>query len=290
MNADRYNFMKPLKLAAELEQRLLAWFKVALVVAPKKWAKVLPFDLGMTAGTVETVRPSDALAGMSEAAVTCRIAFPPEVVTLLTLPRPLVLAVVAGLLGDAKANLPVDRELTVVDQELFQHFLQDFLLSALQETWLGATPLVLAFEQLEPNPQWSRALADAGNLVACSFAFTGPFGEQACQWLVPLKGLLSVLGETDQQSGESPSKPVVPSPRLKQLVQEVPVELAVVLGTANLSLVQLARLAIGDTVILNQRLAEPLVASIGGDQKFRGWPGRVGTVQAFQIQSLTDTH
>lgn len=290
MKADRYNFMKPLKLAADLERRLMAWLRVAVVMAPKKWAKVLPFELGLTAAAVDTVRPADALAGLSETVVTCRISFPPEVTTLFTLPRPVVLAVVAGLLGDAKCSLPVDRELTVVDQELFQHFLEDFLLPALQETWPGATPLVLAFEQFEPNPQWSRPFADASNLVASSLVFTGPFGEQSCQWLVPLKGLLSVLGQGDQPPGQAPAKPVVPSPQLKQLVQEVPVELAVVLGTADLSLVQLARLAIGDTVILNQRLAEPLVASIGGDQKFRGWPGRVGAVQAFQIQSLTDTH
>lgn len=290
MKADRYNFMKPLKLAAELEQRLIAWFKVAVVMAPKKWAKVLPFELGMTAGALETVRPAAALAELPETAVTSRIALLPGVTTLLTLPKPVVLAVVAGLLGDAKGNLPADRELTVVDQELFQHFLQDFLLAALQETWLGATPLALAFDQLEPTPQWSRAFTDAGNLVACTFVFSGPFGEQACRWLVPIKGFASVLGETDQQPGEALAKPVVPSPQLKQLVQEVPVELAVVLGTADLSLVQLARLAVGDTVILNQRLAEPLLASVGGDQKFRGWAGRVGTVQAFQIQSLTDTH
>jgi flagellar motor switch protein FliM len=71
-------------------------------------------------------------------------------------------------------------------------------------------------------------------------------------------------------------------------MQEVPVDFSVILGTADLSLTQLARLAVGDMVILDQPVAEPLLASVGGDQKFRGWAGRVGNQQAYQIQSVTD--
>ena len=288
MKLERHNFSKPSKLAGDLEQRLLAWFNVAVVMAPKKWAKDLPFPLGVTCGSLDTVRPAEVLPQLPDETVAFIVTLGPAM-TLFTFPRSLVLAVVAGLLGDATGALPADRELTTVDEDLFQYFFEDFLLPALEETWPGTDPLALNYVRREPNVRYTRAFAETGNMIACSFNFCGPFGEMTCQWLVPTKGILALMGEAPQHKGEPTSQKTAPSPNIKQLVQDCPIEVSVVLGTADLSLVQLARLVIGDTVILNQSVAEPLLASVGGEEKFRGWAGRIGSLQAFQIQSVTDT-
>ena len=45
-------------------------------------------------------------------------------------------------------------------------------------------------------------------------------------------------------------------------------------------------ITVGDVVMLDQRVTEPLDAYVQGTPKFRGWPGRCGTRQALQILSL----
>ena len=65
-------------------------------------------------------------------------------------------------------------------------------------------------------------------------------------------------------------------------------EISVQLGAARLPLHQLTRLRVGDLVILDQRVHEPLAAFVAGEQKFKGWPGRAGARQAFQIDSSVE--
>ena len=129
----------------------------------------------------------------------------------------------------------------------FRYFVQDFLLPVFQEAWPGTMPLVPALDRLEVNPRWSRVFADVGHLLSCGFVMRGAGGEQLCQWLVPQKGLLGLLGEVTQQHGESAAVPTEGSPSIETLVRELPVEIAVQLGSAELSLSQLARLDVGDT-------------------------------------------
>ena len=76
------------------------------------------------------------------------------------------------------------------------------------------------------------------------------------------------------------------SVRLPLLVEELPVEMTVLLGTVELSLADLSRLSVGDVVILNQRVSETLPALLAGEKKCKVWPGRIGSRQAFEIESF----
>jgi flagellar motor switch protein FliM len=290
MKPERYNFGKLGKLAGDLDQRLTTWLKAAAALVSKNIPRVLPFEMSVTCGPLDTARPADALAQLADPTVAYRVVLPGGTVSLLAFPRQVVLAVVAGLLGDAAGAAPADRELTVVEDSLWQYFLQDILLAAMQEAWPAAAPIALNLEQREPHPQWTRAFVGGGNLVACVYTLTGPFGARHGHWLVPIKGLLGLFGITARQPGEPTAAPELSSANMHALVQELPVEIAVVLGTADLSLMQLARLDVGDMVVLKQRVSEPLVACVGGDQMLRGWAGRVGTSTAFQVESLTDAN
>ena len=69
-------------------------------------------------------------------------------------------------------------------------------------------------------------------------------------------------------------------------MEELPLDITVVLGTVELTLGELARLMVGDVIILDQRVSDPLPAFLAGENKCRGWPGRVGSRQAFEIQSF----
>ncbi len=282
MNAVRYDFAKPGKLPGELEQRLTAWLKAAGALAARRWPKALPFAAALAPGTVQTARPRHGLAALPDPGVAYQLRLQGEP-ALLVLPRPAARALVAGLLGDAAGALAADRELTPVEESLCQYFVEELLLILFRETWPGAAALELALGPREPNPQFTRAFGDSGNLVACTLAISGPFGKDYLHWLLPVKTLATLFGDP-----AASTLPAADAAGIETLVGELPVEIAVVLGQAELALSQVARLGVGDIVVLDQRTGEPLAASVGGGPKLRGWAGRVGNRLAFQIDSLSD--
>jgi flagellar motor switch protein FliM len=112
---------------------------------------------------------------------------------------------------------------------------------------------------------------------------TGPFGAQEWFWLLPREGLLSLL---EQSGAPATADAGIPKPQLQERVQDLPIEVTVVLGSVDVRLSQLSNLRVGDVIVLNQRVSETMTASLGGEKKIRGWPGRMGASQAFQIDSF----
>jgi flagellar motor switch protein FliM len=190
--------------------------------------------------------------------------------TLLAMPRPLALALVAALMGDPGQALPADRELTVVEDSLFEYLLQQCFVPVLQETFTGGEPLVIRTSQKEPHPRYARVFAPDANVVACALMVRGPFGELVWWWLLPQKTVLGWFAACPSPAAET-------GPKMEALARELPVDLTVTLGSVELPLAEVARLRPGDLVMLNQRVADPLPASVAGEPKFRVWPGRAGS-------------
>jgi flagellar motor switch protein FliM len=287
MTAETYNFRKPGRLGSDLEQRLGAWLRGSCALAPERWAKHMAFAVEIAFQGLEIVQPGEGLSRLPEDVIAFRVTFgDDEVITLLAMPRRLALVLVGGTLGDAGAELPADRELTVIESSLCEYVLQHLLFPLLLETWPGLEALRIRVGQREPNPQRTRMFPHDQNLANCAFVVRGPFGEQTWSWLMPQKGLLEQAAR--MQPALDPSQEDEVKQRLELLVRDLPTELAVMLGSVELPLSYLAQLRAGDLVILNQRVSAPLPASVAGQKRFQVWPGRVGSRQALQIESLIE--
>ncbi len=162
--------------------------------------------------------------------------------------------------------------------------MQNLCAAVLQETWTGATPLALTVQEREPSPRWTRLFVKTEQVLQCTFTLRGPFGEQDWYWLAPYRLLHERINRAD--IAEPSLMPQEAARKLAALVRELPVEVTVDLGTIDLPIAQLAALAPGDLLILNQRVSEPLNVRVDRRPKFRGWPGRVGVRQSLQIESL----
>lgn len=282
-----YNFRKPDRLAGTLEQRLTAWLRTACQLIAVKGAPHFPFRLEMSLAGLEIAPPHEALGRLSEAMLAYRVAFAGEPANMLFVwPRPLVLALVVGLLGETSDALPEDRELSAVEVSLCEYIMQNLAVAVLQETWTAATPLKLTVSEREPSPRWTRLFVKAEQVLQCAFTMRGSFGEQQWYWLTPYQALHELVHRCEQDE-TGPIQQDAPR-KLETLVRDLPVEVAVELGKVELPLAQLAALSPGDLLILNQRVVEPLIVRVDNRSKFRGWPGRVGSRQSLQIESVCE--
>jgi flagellar motor switch protein FliM len=285
MSVELHDFRRPGRLASDVEKRLSTWLRDACKLAAERLTRNLPFPVAMELRGIEILQATAALARIPDAVVGYRVAVGKEAVaTLLILQRPLVLAVVAGMVGDPTAALPEDRELTPVEGSLCEFLVEQLLLPAAQETWVGAEPLAINFGQRETNPKYTRVFAPSTSVAVASFVFRGPFGAQEWSWLLPQKLLLQLFVDDQEQVPEVSEAPADRA-QVEHLVHSLPVPISVTLGSVDLPLAQLSQLRPGDLVILNQRVSEPLLASIAEEKKIRVWPGRIGSQRAVRIES-----
>ncbi len=283
-----YNFARPGRLPQELEQRLRTWLQTALALAARDWGKRLPFALTLHVREFAALPIADAQQMIPENAFGGRLSEPRLGVSLLALPRPLLLALIAGLVGDAGSAPPPDRDLTPVEEALWEYFVRTLWFPVLQQTWPSSEALTPTLEHKETHPRYARVFPPGESVVVCVFGFEGPFGEHEGYWLLSQRALVAQLAPT------APGPTTVPVPArpvrecLEGLVRDLTVEVSVSLGGVELPLAQVSQLHVGDVVVLDQRCGEPLAAWVDGKKKFFGWPGRVGSRQALMIQALLE--
>src|SRR5207248_3298511 len=141
MNLTRHDFAKPTRLSAAWHHRLNAWWKVALTVGNKTLAKQLPFPLETALVELDVCYARQALTGITENTLVYKIMLGDRLLTLLVMPRTLMLNLVGLLLGDNAAA--DDREMTLIEEKLGEFFLLNHWLNFFRDTWPGA-----------PSPGW----------------------------------------------------------------------------------------------------------------------------------------
>jgi flagellar motor switch protein FliM len=286
MNPVPYDFRKPVRLPQEWHKLLQGWFRLSTSLAGRGWAKQLPEPLELSAGTMEDCYAQAVLAELPADSIGQHIPLAGGTLpTMLILPRPLLLNIVGLMVGEQQTQS--DRELTAVEEELADFFFANHWLPYFRETWPGPAPLLGLVQQREAQPSYSRLFSTGEVLLSLHWRMHGPFGDGQGQWLLPRQALLQALMK-DQEAAAQAGDEKEAAVRRAQIVRALPLSIECILGTAQLRLSELARLQVGDVLLLDQRIGDDVSASVGGRQLFRGQVGRNGSWKAFRIQSFIE--
>lgn len=283
MTIAAFDFRKP--PPGELVRQAEAWIAQACRRTAAAWGRLLPYPAELKPGPVEALPTSAAIAGLPEDAVGLPLTTgdAADETVLLAVRRPLLVALVGGLVGETAASLPEDRELTEIEASLVGYAARELFLTPLEKGWAGADP-----PQFTPGAPASprAALRGAGDsFLLATPSVAGPFGEHAVHLLVPRVGRWEKLAKP-----ETGAKAPPPAPRehIEALVREMPVELDVILGTADLTMHDLAGLKAGDVVVLRRKVTQPLEVEVSGARKFLVWPGVIGARTAVVVETRAE--
>lgn len=275
--AAAFDFRRP--PAGDLERQVGGWLVAACRRAGPAWAKTLGFPAELKPGSVEAAPAGAALRALPDDAIGV-VLDAPDGAAMLAVRRPLLLALLAGLMGESPAELPADRDPTDLEASLVGYLVGELFVGPLERGWPGADPLTLtAAPPATPRSAWKGAATEL--LLAATLMVSGPFGE------LPVQLLLTRAGRWAKLSGVTPPPPAAAPDRaaIEALVKEMGVELEVVLGTADLTMADLGRLKAGDVLVLRRRVSDPLDGLVAGAAKFRVWPGAVGTRAAVRVEA-----
>jgi flagellar motor switch protein FliM len=285
MRLDLFDFRGPTPFTGEQSRRLDHWFNAAAQRSVEVWGGHLSFPAQMKPRRQEWTTAAEWLAELPPEAVGFRTTLGrPDVHSLVVLPRALLLALLAGALGEQATEPPSDRELTYVEEALSIYLVRVLLLDLLARVWPGAGTVAAEVEQREPEVRWSRVFGLGEKVLVCTFLVMTPFGELDWCWLLPRSSWLK-----DLTGSTRPVRPgAAVDPALEATVRQLPVEMTVSLGSAEVSLSQVERFQPGDLILLDQRVEQSLLVLVSGEGKYRVTPGAVGPRQAVRIEAFVE--
>jgi flagellar motor switch protein FliM len=174
---------------------------------------------------------------------------------------------------------PAPRNLTAVEMELSQLILDTFA-GALSEAWPEKDPLTCQLGAIDLAPHRSRLFVGTEFMIVMNFSIKALAGNVIFQWALPRAVTAKALEPFIEKQVAQPTH----NPR--DSVQQIPIEVVFNLGKANLSMTDLTRLQVGDIIVLDQRVDEPVVGTMDDKPLYKGWPGRIGADQVFKISRI----
>ncbi len=202
-------------------------------------------------------------------------------VTLVGFPTVLGIGLVQGILGEVPVETPAERLLTDIESSLLEVVVQ-ILLEALNEAAVSCGVPRCDLSGREQAPHLIRLFPGADELVMLTIRIGMPYGEQDFFWIWP-EPLAAQLFPADQ----GPSRMEVRD-ELQQVAKRIPMDLSVRLGEAQIDVSELARLSVGDVIVLDQRVSEPLQCFLSNQLFMEGWPGQRSSRRAIQVQRIVD--
>lgn len=284
MTAEPFDFRQP--PPTSLEGTVLQWLTQAGGLAPRVWGRLLPFPAALSVGRVTSVTAAAGVETIPAGAVAFRLKVDraPAAAPLLAFARPLLVALINGSLGVPPAELPPDRELSAVERSVCDFLVTQLVLDLLSEGWPAAEKPRFGVAA-RGEPRGVSTLPPNDLILLAVLTLTGPFGAHPLYLLLPRTAPVADLVKAPAAAAVAPAG----RDQLEALVREMAVDVTVPLGSAQVTMLQLAMLRPGDVVVLGQKVSDPLAAKVAGKDKFAVWPGAVGRRQAVQIDALVET-
>lgn len=281
MTLAEYDFRKP--PPGNIERNVTAWLTLACRRSNEAAALTLKYPTTIQLAKVETPSAASCLAFFPEGSIAIPLAPPdaPGGGALLVFPNPVLVALLSGLVGETPARLPAEREPTALEWSLVPHLVRELFVTPFLKSWPGAEPLeVTVGAPAAPAAVWTGGVEH--NMLV-TFTVTAPYGDH------PIYLLLTRSGRWEQLADVGLPPPVSPAPRaeIESVVRAMKVEVAVVLGRADLTMQDLSSLTPGDVVVFDQKVNQPLDGLVSGARKFRVWPGAVGDRAAVVVDTIT---
>jgi flagellar motor switch protein FliM len=284
MTTAAFDFRKP--PPGELGRQAARWLAAVCKRTATSWPQSLPFAAELSLGPIEVVSASVGLDAFPDDAVAIPITTRDSAdgTVLLVFSRPVLLTLLAGLVGETPTALPDDRDLTELELSLTDFLARELFLNAFEKAWpLPGAPSLTPAVPAPPRAAWAGGEGDLS--LFAQFNVKLPVGDHQVHLLVPRTGVWAKLGAPTARAKPAPA---APSEQIRALVGEMAVELTVVLGSAELTMRDLANLSAGDVVVLRQKVDRPLDGQLGGTTKYRVWPGVVGERVAVVIDAAAE--
>jgi len=200
---------------------------------------------------------------------------------VVTVDIPLAFGIIDRALGGQGQALAHHKPLTAIEQAVIAPILHA-ILGTFAAAWSGQAPLRFAPDDLSMSPKACQILAAQETILHIVFAVTGGACVGDLNLCLPHAWVQQLL-PLEFAAGESVAAGPETRELLRRAVEAAPVRVAVELGRAHITVLELLNLRPGHVVRLGSRVGRPLEIAVEGLRRLAGQPGLVGSHRGVRI-------
>jgi flagellar motor switch protein FliM len=245
------------------------------------WEAVSDTEVALECESILSRTFEDGLQYTSAESIGCKIFLgEARIPTLACVSIRDLVSLIGCVLGTGPVTELVSRKMTSIELSLCELIFES-LASSLSSAWSGHQPLPIAVGGFEETPQYSRLISIKELVFCIRLDLRVTEANAAVLWLCPRKEVQAlveqVVGARSWSGGQSSER----------RVRRIGLDVVAMLGRANMTMGALTELKVGDLVLLDQKIDEPLEVTVDRQRFFMGWPGRIGQRQAIEIAKVT---
>jgi flagellar motor switch protein FliM len=207
---------------------------------------------------------------------------------LFVLEPKLVFALVETFLGGTGTrNIRIEgRDFTAIEQRLI-HRVVNILLNDLEKAWYSLHPVKIQYIRSEINPQFAKICEPEEVVIINRYEVDMDRAVGSITTCIPLANLESVKSKlTTSFQREQSEEDILLGNILQENIKNVPLEMRIELGSAQIPAGDIIELNVGDIIQLDRRKDDLLPAYLAGVRKYMGTPGIHRGSKAFLIKRL----
>jgi len=240
----------------------------------------------MVVGSVDQTTYAEFIRSISSPSVICPFSMSPLPGTCVMDLNPVVaFPMLDRLFGGPGGAIPQTRALTEIESSVMHGVVQGTL-EAYSEAWRNISTFHITPGNLETNPMFVQVAAPSE--IVITVALDVRIGEHVgvitlCLPHLTLEPILDKLSAHNWFKTQSREVRPADMVALESRVGVARVPLVAELGRTDLTVSEILDLSIGDVVMLDARLTDPVVVYVGKLPKFTGRPGRTRGRVAIEI-------
>ena len=256
------------------------WIAKASQAFIEHWSSIANSDANLTTTDIRTQSLDSAVEGVPTTNLCCTFNITDEQTqSIWHVSQMDAQRIVADLLDMSPTFEIAERPLTELEIELIRTFFE-VLGRSLRQGWLGNQPISCELETVSTNPERIRLCRSKDLVITSSLQIQLTRGEVTIHWVSKKQEMSNLLEMVIERR-----KPLGAKVSPQGVVESLPIEIVGLLGQADIPMRRLASIAVGDIVKLDQKIDQPVVASIDGRPFFKCWPGKIGETVGLEISN-----
>jgi flagellar motor switch protein FliM len=232
----------------------------------------------MVVGSVDQNTYAEFVRSISNPSVICPFTMAPLPGTCVLDINPVIaFPMIDRLMGGPGGSMPQTRPLTEIESAVMQGVIRGTL-NAYEEAWRNVLDMKMTPGNIETNPMFVQVAAP-GEIVI-TVAVDVRVGEHVgvitlCLPHLTLEPILDKLSAHNWFKTQSREIRPADAAALQSVVGEAKVPISAVLGRVELTVGEVLELGLGDVVVLDTKLTDPVRVKVGNETKFLGKPGQI---------------
>lgn len=197
----------------------------------------------------------------------------------------MVLLIVERSFGGSIRSETAPRLITTIEQRVAERSVERFL-ELYRQAWERASSLTIKLESFEADPRLAQIASASESCLLFSWEITVKemsFGLNICLPLFVLDPVLRQLATQNWLTVSAKRSTPDTKRQIGEVVESTNMTLRVFLGSTTVTMKELLDFQVGDVLVLDQKIHEPLAIEVNGVRLLTGRAGVVGRNKAVKI-------